>query len=195
MWPSTKLSTRISVRLSGFHYQTMAHWNFKHWKSVIWMNLEWLTCCKSEEIAEKVQGVTFSESGGSVVNRDGRHAALPYRDSFFSVIYLQKRPNKAMNTKSTNLETFAEETKFFGRPGSCIGLYQCCQSNSSEKSHYATLLSPIGDFWISFNFYHDQSPTQNDHTYVCDQVSLGNTRIANKAQMLSETFEKSLENG
>ena len=25
------------------------------------------------KVAEKVQGVTFSESGGSVVNRDGRH--------------------------------------------------------------------------------------------------------------------------
>ena len=147
MWPSTKLSTRISVRLSGFRYQTMAHWNFKHWKIVIWMNLRWLTCCKSEEIAEKVQGVTFSESGGSVVNRDGRHAALPYWDSFLSVIYLQKWPNKTKRNKSTNLVTFAEETKFFGRPGSCIGLYQCCQTKFSEIGRCASLLSPNGDFF------------------------------------------------
>lgn len=154
----------------------MAHWNFKHWKIVIWMNLRWLTCCKSEEIAEKVQGVTFSESGGSVVNRDGRHAALPYWDSFLSVIYLQKWPNKINNTMSANLVTFAEETKFFGRLGSCIGLYQCCQTKFSEICRCASLLSPNGDFWNSFKIA-KTSLTKILHKNTYDYANLGTRRL------------------
>ena len=45
-----------------------------------------LWICKN---AEKVQGVTFSESGGSVVNRDGRHTTLLRVNGFYPQIILR----------------------------------------------------------------------------------------------------------
>ena len=45
-----------------------------------------LWICKN---AEKVQGVTFSESGGSVVNRDGRHTTLVQINEFYPQILLK----------------------------------------------------------------------------------------------------------
>ena len=78
---------------------------------------------------------------------------------------------KDVPTKSMSLVTFAEETKFFGRPGSCIGLYQCFQENFSENRHCASLLSPIGDFVISLKIA-DESSTKIQHKIVSNQIIL-----------------------
>ena len=78
---------------------------------------------------------------------------------------------KDVPTKSMSLVTFAEETKFFGRPGSCIGLYQCFQGDFSANRHCASLLSPIGDFVISLKIA-DESSTKIQHKIVSNQIIL-----------------------
>ena len=68
IWNLDETKSDRGTKLGASEFQALDATKSNHLESTY---LLWI--CRN---AEKVQGVTFSESGGSVVNRDGRHTTL-----------------------------------------------------------------------------------------------------------------------
>ena len=81
IWNLDETKSNRRTKLGASEFQALDATKSNQFESTY---LLWI--CKN---AEKVQGVTFSESGGSVVNRDGRHTTLIQLNGFCPQIILK----------------------------------------------------------------------------------------------------------